>query len=287
MYKSLFSTIFAVLAAHSVRKGKNMKLDKLNPRIYSAAVYDRKTKRSKRPMREAENARIIYIFSGDVSISVGDEKSIHLASGSLVYIPASVPFALKGQYVRAAMIAFDPSGEASDGSAVCDQPFDKLIHIDEFESVWDDVERVCELFLAEDEYSVAKATALFKLLLVKIAEASDERALPLRMNETLDQYIRDHAGEEISNTEIGAIFGYHPFYVSTVIKEKRGVTLRQYVISQRLRMAKNLLEFSDNTIAEIAEQTGFTDASYFTKSFKAAFGETPKEWRAKIKEDFI
>ena len=283
MYKSLFSTIFAVLAAHSVRKGKNMKLDKLNPRIYSAAIYDRKAKRQKRPMREAENARIIYIFSGDVSISVGDEKAIHLASGSLVYIPAGLPFALKGQYMRAAMIAFDPS----EGSAVCESPFDKLIHIDEFESIWDDVDRVCELFLAEDEYSIAKAAALFRLLLVKIAEASDERALPLRMNETLDQYIRDHAAEEISNTEIGAIFGYHPFYVSTVIKEKRGVTLRQYVIAQRLRMAKNLLEFSDNTIAEIAEQTGFTDASYFTKSFKAAFGETPKEWRAKIKEDFI
>ena len=264
-----------------------MKLDKLNPTIYSAAIYDRRAKRGKRPMRESSEACLIYIFSGDVSLSVGDKKNLHLASGSLVYIPAALPFAIKGQYMRAAMIVFDPSGEASRGSAICESPFDKLIHIDEFESIWGDVERVCELFLAEYEYSVAKASALFKLLLIKIAEASDEHALPLRMTETLDEYIREHAGEEISNTEIGAIFGYHPFYVSTVIKEKRGVTLRQYVITQRLKLAKNLLEFTDNTIAEIAEETGFTDASYFTKSFKATFGETPKDWRAKIKEDFI
>ena len=107
------------------------------------------------------------------------------------------------------------------------------------------------------------------------------------MTETLDQYIRDHAGEEISNTEVGAIFGYHPFYVSTVIKEKRGITLRQYVISYRLKLARNMLEHTDKTIAEIAEETGFTDASYFTKSFKAAFDETPKEWRAKFKEDVL
>ena len=264
-----------------------MKLDKLTPTICSAAIYDRKTKRGKRPVRAAGDARLIYIFSGEVSLSVSDNKTLRLGSGSLVYIPSALPFALKGQYMRAAMIAFDPSGEAGQGSAVCEPPFDKLIHIDEFESIWKDVEQVCELFLAEDEYSVAKAAALFKLLLIKIVEVADERALPLRMTETLDEYIKEHAGEEISNTEIGAMFGYHPFYVSTVIKERRGMTLRQYVITHRLRLAKNLLRFTDNTIAEIAEETGFTDASYFTKSFKAAFGETPKEWRTKIEEDFI
>ena len=253
-------------------------LDKLNPKIHTAAIYDRKNKRAKRPQRPSDDARLFYIFSGDPSLAVGEDKPVHLASGSLVYIPAGIPFALKGQYLRAAMIAIDPITEA---------PFDKIIRIEELESVWDEVERICELFLAGDEYSAAKAEAYLKLLLIKVAEVSNESALPLRMTETLDEYIREHAGEEISNTEIGAIFGYHPFYVSTVIKEKRGMTLRQYVISYRLKLAKNLLEFTDNTIAEIAEETGFTDASYFTKSFKAAFGETPKDWRAKVKEEFI
>ena len=107
------------------------------------------------------------------------------------------------------------------------------------------------------------------------------------MVEELDNYIRENVSDEISNTEIGAIFGYHPFYVSTVIKEKRGVTLHQYVVAYRMRLAKNMLECTDKTIAEIAEETGFTDASYFTKSFKAAFGKAPKEWRSETKEDLI
>ncbi|MBO7736807.1 MAG: helix-turn-helix transcriptional regulator, partial [Clostridia bacterium] len=74
---------------------------------------------------------------------------------------------------------------------------------------------------------------------------------------------------------------------STVIKEKRGMTLRQYVIAYRLRLAKSLLRYTTKTVAEIAEEAGFTDASYFTKTFRATFGETPKEWRAKFKEDYI
>jgi AraC-like DNA-binding protein len=277
-----------------------MHLDNLNPTIHSAAIYDRSSKRPRREERVAYDARLFYVFSGEISCAVKGEKPISLTAGSLVYLPAGTSCAFRGQYMRVAVIAFDPSGErrettppvptAEANGEYCryaDDPFDKVIHLGELESVWDDVERICDLGIRADEYSMAKAEAILKLLLVKIAEATDAKALPLRMTEELDEYIREHAGEEISNTEIGAIFGYHPFYVSTVIKEKRGMTLRQYVISYRLKLAVSLLEHTDKTIAEIAEVTGFTDASYFTKSFKAAFGETPKEWRAKCAEDFI
>ena len=243
---------------------------------------------------------LFFIWEGEARFWPNDGPALIIHPGELLYIPAGCAFVLKAQYLRAAIVSFAPLGKEHEPlaptspeqfkpelSCCCPAPFDRVIRLDEFESVWDEVERITELYLAGDEYSLAKAAALLKLLLVKIAEASDESALPLRMTETLDQYIRDHAGEEISNTEVGAIFGYHPFYVSTVIKEKRGITLRQYVIAYRLKLAKNMLEHTDKTIAEIAEETGFTDASYFTKCFKAAFDETPKEWRAKFKEDVI
>jgi altronate hydrolase len=35
------------------------------------------------------------------------------------------------------------------------------------------------------------------------------------------------------------------------------------------------------------EENGFSDASYFTKSFKQAFGMTPKEYRAKFEDELI
>ena len=259
-----------------------MNLDLLDPKIYSAAIYDRCAKRKKRESAAFDHARLLYVLSGELSYTTENEKAKSLSSGSLLYLPAGTSCAIKGQYLRAALIALDTErdGGASD-------PFDKVIHIDELESIADDVVRICDLSLCSDEYATAKAEAILKLLLVKIAEASDESALPLRMTETLDEYIREHVAEEISNTEVGAIFGYHPFYVSTVIKEKRGVTLHQYVVAYRMRLAKNMLECTDKTVAEIAEETGFTDASYFTKSFKAAFGKTPKEWRGEIKEDLI
>ena len=107
------------------------------------------------------------------------------------------------------------------------------------------------------------------------------------MVENLDKYIRENVGDEISNTEIGAIFGYHPFYVSKVLKEKKGQTLRQYIISYRLKSAKKMLEVTAKSVGEIAEECGFTDASYFTKTFKSVMGITPKEYRNQFKDEFI
>jgi two-component system response regulator YesN len=128
---------------------------------------------------------------------------------------------------------------------------------------------------------------MFKLILLKVMETADENALPARMVEELDNYIRENVAEEISNTEIGAIFGYHPFYISRVLKERKGMTLRQYIIAYRLKQAKRLLELTDRSAAEIAEECGFTDASYFAKTFKASFGMTPKEYRNRFKDEFI
>jgi two-component system response regulator YesN len=139
---------------------------------------------------------------------------------------------------------------------------------------------------AEGSYR-AQISAMFKLVLLKIIETADDKALPARMVEELDNYIRENSGEEISNTEIGAIFGYHPFYVSRMLKERKGITLRQYIINYRLKNAKRLLELTDKSAAEIAQECGFTDASYFAKTFKSAFGMTPKEYRNGFKDEFI
>jgi two-component system response regulator YesN len=139
---------------------------------------------------------------------------------------------------------------------------------------------------AEGEY-LATLSALTKLVLVKLCESVSESALPARMVDALSDYIRENRRDEISNTEIGAIFGYHPFYVSRVLKEKKGITLRQYIISYRLKYAKKLLAETKMSASEIAEEVGFTDASYFTKIFRQTFGITPKEYRNGFKEDFI
>ena len=278
-----------------------MDITRLNPIVRSVSLYEKITRKEE---CAAYDSRLIYVISGDISATVGGQKLGHLSAGHLLYIPAGIPYKLKGQYLRAAVIAFDPTAErplpekrlspvpvAHYDESLCHKvslaPFDRYIHIEDMEADRDSFIEMCNIFTSAEGNYLARLSANLKLLLLKIAETVDENALPSRMVESLDAYIRENVGEEISNTEIGAIFGYHPFYISKVLKDKKGQTLHQYIIGYRLKAAKRQLELTSKSVAEIAEATGFTDASYFAKTFRSTFGVTPKEYRNKFKDEFI
>ena len=278
-----------------------MNLTYLNPVIRTVSLYE---KINRTDECVAYDSRLFYIVSGDVTAVVDGVKLGHLSPGHLLYIPAGTPYKLKGQYLRMVAVAFDPTVDYADTEApkpvlaaeynaglvhsVTDlAPLDKVLHIEDFESERDIMLGLVSIFTsAEGEYR-AVGSAILKQLLLKAVETVDENALPARMVEALDKYIRDNAGDDISNTEIGAIFGYHPFYISKVLKDRKGTTLRQYIIAYRLKLAKKLLSESAKSVNEVAEECGFNDPSYFTKTFKNVVGMTPKDYRNLSKDDFI
>ena len=279
-----------------------MDFRRLNPVIRSAGLYERISNST--PCR-AYDARLIYLISGDVSVGIEDEKRFHLSVGNLLYIPAGVRYSLKGKYLRAAVFSFDLTSEMPDpiermAPVAADEfdeamahvtkdaePFDKVLLLEDAESERDRIISLCNVATSAEGEWRAQLSAEVKLLLLKMAETKSENALPARMVEALDSYIRENSHDEISNTEIGAIFGYHPFYVSRMLKDKKGVTLRQYIIAYRFKAAKRMLELTDKSIGEIAEECGFTDSSSFAKSFKATFGITPKEYRSSFEDSYI
>ena len=53
----------------------------------------------------------------------------------------------------------------------------------------------------------------------------------------------------------------------------------QFIRSLRLGKAQELLLHTKRTIAEIAEQTGFRDPSYFSRAFSKEFGTSPSDFR--------
>ena len=279
-----------------------MDFRRLNPVVRSAGIYE---KINNSDFCQAYDSRIIYVISGDIAINIDDDKKTHLSPSNLLYIPAGVKYKMKGKFLRAAVFTFDVTADMPEPierilPSTPEQydktkahiiedcaPFDKTLMLEDAEADRERFVKICNLATSAEGEWRAYASAELKLILLKLAETKSDNALPARMVESLDSYIRENCTDEISNTEIGAIFGYHPFYVSRMLKDKKGITLRQYIISYRFKAAKRMLELTDKSIGEIAEETGFTDASYFAKSFKATFGITPKEYRSKFNEDFI
>ena len=276
-----------------------MNFSKLNPLIHSAGIVD--------VCRRAEEcisytAKLFYMISGEASLTV-DGKKGKLIGGNLIYIPAGVKYKFKAQRFLMAALSFDLTDEFSENEAPLPEeaenfrwelihkceisPFDKVIKLDDADDERENFTEIAEIANSAEGEWRAEISAMLKLILIRLAAVTDTSALPPRMVKNLDSYIRENRRDEISNTEIGAIFGYHPFYVSNKLKEAKGVTLRQYIIIYRMKIAKRLLELTDKSVGEIAEETGFKDASYFTKSFKTSFGITPKEYRNLFKDRFL
>ena len=57
------------------------------------------------------------------------------------------------------------------------------------------------------------------------------------------------------------------------------MAVREYLTEVRIRKARHLLSHTDNTLEQIAADTGFQDKFYFTKVFKRQTGITPGKYR--------
>lgn len=277
-----------------------MDFHRLNPYIRSCLLYEKKLGGD---FRRGYDAAAYYVLSGGVTLDAEGEKRRRLSPGAFFLIPSGLSYKIKSDGARLLVIRFDfyaadgadcptPAlADAFDPSRVRAEqnvaPFDRLFVVEDMADLRDTFLDMSTVYLSASGEYRARLSATFKSILIRAAELADEDALPYQMTEALDAYIRENVGEDLSNTEIGAVFGYHPFYVSQMLKKKRGITLRQYIISYRLKMAKNLLTLTDKSIGEIAEECAFTDSSYFTKAFKAEFGIAPKAYRNEIADELI
>ena len=70
-------------------------------------------------------------------------------------------------------------------------------------------------------------------------------------------------------------------YISDSIKTTRGQSFTQFINAYRLDEAmKQLQQYPEKKISAIWSEAGFATESSFFRTFKAANGVTPNEWRA-------
>ena len=88
------------------------------------------------------------------------------------------------------------------------------------------------------------------------------------------------AARPVALKEMAAIACMSKYHFLRVFRRLTGVTPHQYLISVRLRRAALALASSRRPVLTIALDSGFEDLSTFNKSFRAAFGLTPTQYRA-------
>ncbi len=101
-----------------------------------------------------------------------------------------------------------------------------------------------------------------------------------RFRKKIEENIADSS---LSVEDLGKSLGLSRTQLYRKIKSLTNYSPNELLRIIRLKKSFALLTSSEHTVAEIAYDTGFTSASYFTKCFKEYYGENPTDYLKRIK----
>ncbi|MBE2205017.1 MAG: AraC family transcriptional regulator [Chthoniobacterales bacterium] len=78
---------------------------------------------------------------------------------------------------------------------------------------------------------------------------------------------------------VAAALGYHPDYLSRLVRSETGLGLGGLAAQVRLQRVQRLLR-ERKLIRDAAAEAGFFDQNYFSRWFKKQTGRTPLEWKS-------
>ncbi|MBQ8815686.1 MAG: helix-turn-helix transcriptional regulator, partial [Lachnospiraceae bacterium] len=122
-----------------------------------------------------------------------------------------------------------------------------------------------------------KCETLLAYLYYQLLERSCEGENPHIQH--IKQYITDNISKGLSLNDIASSVHLAPQYACLLFKKHTGITITQFIINQRIDLAKRLIITEDNTLYKIAELCGFHDYNYFSKTFKKVTGLSAAQYR--------
>ena len=155
---------------------------------------------------------------------------------------------------------------------------------------WDRLQRGGDYFLAfSDLEADAGALSMFSFstepmaVLVKRILTRERKNVPDTPEDSIfrqiAKYIDRHYAEDVTIERLVKEFYISPYHLSHMFKQKTGYSVKQYLLRRRLGEAQIRLAMTQDSVQTIAEESGFEDASYFSRIFSKYIGLTPTEYR--------
>lgn len=268
----------------------NSTSDVLNERLSLVAIgYNSTVGRWRsEAMRSHRSPRLIYFSKGQGRITVAGSRRGY-GPNNLVYIPANTMYGYEiGTTVFGQMLTI-PTAMAADWpeEPVHLRVLDVLAQ-KELALHFDNLERE----LLSDRSGHSRAAHLHLGLLAVLFERQLIEQEPQNTPDTApsesaagrlaaafsDLVERDYRSKK-SVAAYAAILGVTPTHLSRSCKQACGKSALAIINDRILFEARLLLSSSRTPVQEIAKSLGFASAAYFSRSFHAATGQTPSDFR--------
>jgi len=108
-----------------------------------------------------------------------------------------------------------------------------------------------------------------------IAVTPPDKILLDRIQAVMEDHLMNPS---FSTEDFARKLGFSRMQLHRKLKALTGLSATEFIRSQRLKLAAQLLEKSDTNVSEVCYQTGFNNPSYFAKCFKEAYGMAPSQY---------
>lgn len=253
------------------------------------------------PWHWHEELEILIVSEGSVLAAAGGEK-YHLHAGDGLFINAGVlhgDWPLNAGACRLHSMVFHPRLVGGSPDSVFWQKYLQplltdsgrpcaVLHrnVDWQGETLDAMERAFRAVVNEvPGYEFKTRAALSDMMYLLVSRAPALRAMPKKALRSADriktmlQFVQDHYAEDLTVEQIAASASISPSECLRCFHDMIGTTPNQYLRSQRLQRAAELLCSTGLQVTAIAAQCGFEDSSYFARSFRQIYGCGPTEFR--------
>jgi len=92
-------------------------------------------------------------------------------------------------------------------------------------------------------------------------------------------YVADHLGDKVTLADMATAARLSRMHFAALFLRATGLRPHDYLLRQRVAVARELLRSTERPIIEVALSVGFQTQAHFTTVFKRVTGSTPACWR--------
>lgn len=92
-------------------------------------------------------------------------------------------------------------------------------------------------------------------------------------------YVAEHLGDKVTLADMAAAARLSRMHFAALFLRATGLRPHEYLLRQRVAVARELLLSTELPIVEVALGVGFQTQAHFTTVFKRVTGSTPARWR--------
>lgn len=93
------------------------------------------------------------------------------------------------------------------------------------------------------------------------------------------QFIKDNLDKKITRKEVSEYIYLNEDYLSRLFKKKTGYLIKDYIMFEKLKLAKELLISTNMSVSLIALKVGFNNFSHFSQVFRKQEDISPYDYR--------